>query len=412
MPPGREFLRLADQCALKRLEAPCLYDAGRDELYELSPDAFAFLLRCSRGERPGLEEKDQPFLRTCLEAGLLSFTDTPPGGRVSVRPSPVPSLRYLELQMTDRCNLRCRHCYLGERGRRDLDFGQIEKVLAGFEEMQGLRLLLSGGEPLLHPRFWDVNEGLPGYAFRSVLLSNGTLLSRETAARLRVHEVQVSLDGMREGHDGLRGEGAFDKAARAIDHLREAGIRVSVATMIHRGNLAEFDRLASFLEAREIGEWNVDVPCVEGNLRAHPELQVSPAEAALLLGYGFGGGFHGSDGAGTCGHHLMAVLPDGSAAKCGLFSGKPVGSIGEGLRTCWERVPRIAPEKLACRCDVIGDCRGGCRFRAGSGGDPFAPDLYQCYARGVLPRLGGKEEAADAGGGCPPAAGGFGAFGV
>jgi radical SAM protein with 4Fe4S-binding SPASM domain len=398
MPPGREFIRLEDQCVLKRLEAPCLYDAGRDELYELSPDAFTFLLRCSQGERPGLGEKDQPFLRTCLEEGLVAFVDTPPERRFLVRPSPVPSLRYLELQITDRCNLRCRHCYLGERERRDLGFGQIEKVLTGFEEVQGLRLLLSGGEPLLHPRFWDVNEKLPGYAFRSVLLSNGTLLSRETVARLRVHEVQVSLDGMREGHDALRGEGTFDKAAQAIDHLREAGIRVSVATMIHRRNLGEFDRLASFLGSREIDEWNVDVPCVEGNLRAHPEFHVTPAEAAPLLGYGFGGGFHGSDGAGTCGRHLMAVLPDGTAAKCGLFSGDPVGSIGEGLRACWERVPRIAPERLACRCDVIEDCRGGCRFRAGSNGDLLAPDLYQCYARGVLPRVAGRDEGTHTGG--------------
>jgi MoaA/NifB/PqqE/SkfB family radical SAM enzyme len=68
--------------------------------------------------------------------------------------------------------------------------------LEEFEEIQGLRFLLSGAEPLLHPYFWEVNEVLRDYAFRSVLLSKGTLISNEIAKKLRIHEVQISLDGV------------------------------------------------------------------------------------------------------------------------------------------------------------------------------------------------------------------------
>ena len=118
---------------------------------------------------------------------------------------------------------------------QDLSFDRIQKVLAEFEAMQGLRLLLSGGEPLLHPDFWRINEILRDYDFRSVMLSNGILITKEVAKRLRVHEVQISLDGMKAGHELIRGEGTFEKALQAIDHLQEFHIRVSIATMIHQG---------------------------------------------------------------------------------------------------------------------------------------------------------------------------------
>jgi len=259
----------------------------------------------------------------------------------------------------------------------------VLRVLKEFEETQGLRLLLSGGEPLLHPQFWEVNDLLRNYDFRSVLLSNGTLITKKVAKRLQVHEVQVSLDGMKEGHESLRGRGTFRKALMAIDHLHEAGIQVSVATMIHKDNLKEFDSLVGLLQAKEIKEWNVDVPCVEGRLKENENLCPSPVEAGPLLNYGFGGGMHASQESYCCGAHLCAIMPNGHVAKCGLFSQESVGSIDEGLRVCWERIPRIRLKELTCNCHVIEECRGGCRYRAKLQRDILDPDLFQCYAHGV-----------------------------
>jgi MoaA/NifB/PqqE/SkfB family radical SAM enzyme len=190
------------------------------------------------------------------------------------------------------------------------------------------------------------------YDFRSVLLSNGNLITKEVAKKLRMHEVQVSLDGMKEGHEMLRGRGTFRKALTAIDHLQEAGIQLSVATMIHKGNLKEFDSLAGLLESKGIKEWNVDVPCTEGRLKENENLCPSPVEAGPLLNYGFGGGMHASKENYGCGAHLCAIMPNGSVCKCGLFSQEPVGSIDEGLRTCWTRLPRIEIKDL---CSIKSD---------------------------------------------------------
>lgn len=386
------FFSLAPHCALKRLEQPYLYDIENDQLYELGEEAFEFLLKSSQGMPLPLREEDEEFIRYCLSENLLTLSESPIRRDLSVTPSPVPSLRYLELLITDRCNLRCRHCYIGEGGRRDLSLENVLRVLKEFEEIQGLRLLLSGGEPLLHPDFWAINEVLRNFSFRSVMLSNGTLITEEIARTLKVHEVQLSLDGMREGHESVRGEGTFEKVLRSIDLLQEANIRVSIATMIHRKNLREFEELAALIRSKEIEEWNVDIPCPAGRLSENRDLWVSPREGGPLLRYGYGGGFHTSEHREICGAHLCAVLPDGTVARCGLFGDEPLGRIDEGLRLCWERKARIPIERLNCRCSVIEECRGGCRYRARAFGDLFGPDPYQCVARGVLPEQGGDME--------------------
>ncbi len=395
MPFQDKFFTLPPHCFLKSLEEPCLYDIENDELYELGGEAFQFLMKCSQGESVSVRKEDEEFIQYCLSENLITLSETPVKRNGIPQPSPIPSLRYLEFQITDRCNLRCRHCYVGDGLHQDLPYEKILKVLKEFEEIQGLRLLISGGEPLLHPRFWEINEILRDYAFRSILLSNGTLISREVAQRLRIHEVQVSLDGMKEGHESIRGEGTFEKVLKAIDILQEANMRVSVATMIHRNNMKEFDKLASLIQSKNLVEWNVDVPSIAGRMEKNRDLWVKPSEAGRSLQYGYGGGLHTSEKNSTCGTHLCAILGNGSVCKCGLFSQEAVGIVDEGLRVCWERIPRIQLKELRCDCSEIEECRGGCRFRARLQGDIFQPDLFQCFSRGVLKGGEGDDDQKD-----------------
>ena len=167
---------------------------------------------------------------------------------------------------------------------------------------------------------------------------------------------------MKEGHESIRGEGTFEKTLQAIDNLQEANIRVSIATMIHRRNLKEFDGLASLIQSKNIGEWNVDIPCIAGRMEENKDFWVSPSEAGPFLQYGYGGGLHSSEKNATCGAHLCAILANGHVAKCGLFSQEPVGSIDEGLRVCWDRIPRIQLKELTCNCPEIGGMQGRLPF--------------------------------------------------
>jgi len=372
---------LTRQTALKWLETPAVYQIARDEVYELDDDSFRFLTSCASDE--GCDNRDSAFIDYCLEEGLLT-REKVTVKRPDLKPSPDPSLRYLELQLTSRCNLRCRHCYIGDDTPRELSSAQVRSVLKEFEEMQGLRVLITGGEPLLHSRFDEINEMLPDLFLRKVLFTNGVLLKKDVLNRLKVHEIQVSIDGMQAAHDALRGAGTWDIALGAVRRALDAGFEVSVSTMIHPGNRGDFDAMERLFKSLGVKDWTVDVPCATGRMKDNRELTVSPEEGGRYLGYGYGGGMHATGPGYACGLHLMAVLPDGSAAKCTFYGDRAVGDIGEGLRTCWQRIRPVKLESLDCKCEYLEACRGGCRYRAELLEHPQGRDLYRCSLYGVI----------------------------
>jgi radical SAM protein with 4Fe4S-binding SPASM domain len=279
--------------------------------------------------------------------------------------------------------LRCGHCFIGPQTGADLPLADVLRVADEFALLQGLRFIVSGGEPLMHRHFWRLNERLPSYPFRAILLTNGTLIDREAARSLHFDEVQVSLDGPHDAHDRLRGAGSFRRAVAALRHLTEAGMPVSVATMVFSGNLERFDELEGILREFPLRGWSIDVPCPAGTLLANPSLLSPIAEAAAVMGRSFGGGFYGSSGAWACGAHLAAVMADGTIDKCGLFTERRSGHLREGLAAVWGRLPRWRLEELSCHCSRLAECRGGCRFRAGSYGSLRGPDPVMCHLHRV-----------------------------
>jgi radical SAM protein with 4Fe4S-binding SPASM domain len=375
---------LAPTCVLKWLETPCIYNIRTDELYELDEDAFDFLRKSAEDEGSSGEGCDSDFLRYALSEGILT-TVRPSVRRPLIKKSPESSLRYLELQITTRCNLRCRHCYIGPPEDRELSLEELKPILREFEEMQGLRLLITGGEPLLHSEFRDINDHLADYQFRKVLFTNGVLLTREVIKSLKVDEVQVSMDGLEAGHDSLRGKGTYRRVLDAVRMLRDAGFDVSVATMVHPENLDQFDEMETLFRGLEVKDWTVDVPCAEGNLKDNPSFFLKPEVAGRYLRYGFGEGLHGGGEGFACGLHLASVTADGKVAKCSFYRHSPLGAVREGLGVCWKRLNHVRLEELECDCEVRDSCRGGCRYRAELLGNPLGKDLYRCYAYGQKP---------------------------
>lgn len=381
------FLALAEGCTLKRLEQPFVYHTLKDELYEMDEEAFAFLQRCNNGaisilSLEDVDDRGREFVDFCMQEGLLITADEPVSRRVIDGASSIPSLRYLELQISNRCNLFCKHCYLGDPGLVDMPLRAVYEAMSQFEAMQGLRFLISGGEPMMHREFWAINDRVRDYSFRSILLTNGTLITPETARRLRVHEVQVSLDGMEHAHDSIRGVGTFKKIIAGIHALQEACVDVSVATMIMAANRDDLPRMQEFLASLNIREWNVDVPCSAGRLDENQDLLLTPREAGELMQYGFGGYYHGSENGYVCGAHLCAMMPDTRICRCGFYADKPLGFLREGLRNCWERLklPKLDELTACVGCAFIEECHGGCRYRAEKyGGSVTARDPIKCW---------------------------------
>lgn len=372
---------LSGESVLKWLETPSVFNVRKDDLYELDHESFEFLKDCA-SDRGGDAEQSE-FIDYCLAEGILTRD------KVSLRrplliKSPDPSLRYLELQITDRCNLRCRHCYIGEKNPSDLSVNRIRNVLKEFEDIQGLRVLITGGEPLMHSSFEEVSEMLPEFSFRKVLFTNGLLLDRRICKMLNVDEIQISIDGLEEAHDSLRGRGTFRSAMESVLRAIDSGFEVSVSTMIHPENLRDFEKMEILFRKVGIRDWTVDVPCVTGRLRKNRKFHISPEEGGKYLRYGFGGGLHSGASGFACGLHLMAVMADGRVAKCTFYADDHVGRIEQSLKNCWKKIRPVKLDELTCDCRHINLCRGGCRYRAELLGDPFGRDFYKCFSYDIM----------------------------
>jgi radical SAM protein with 4Fe4S-binding SPASM domain len=156
---------------------------------------------------------------------------------------------------------------------------------------------------------------------------------------------------------------------------------------VHAANLGDFDEMERQFKEMGVREWTVDIPCNTGRMRENEGLQVPPEHAGKYLGYGYGGGMHAVGEGYGCGLHLMAVMPDGRAAKCGFFRDRAVGTVQDGgLASCWRQINPVRLENLTCDCEFISVCRGGCRYRAELLGDRGGKDLYRCSFYGILDR--------------------------
>lgn len=160
---------------------------------------------------------------------------------------------------TNACNLRCKHCYQNAQHRLpdELDLHERLKIVDQLDANDVAFLAFSGGEPLMDADFWSVAEYAAKKNIYISLATNGTLISRDVAQRLRdagVRYVEISLDSARpEFHDRLRGiSGFWQRTVEGIKNCVEVkDLFVGLAPTITRRNLGELEDMFSL--AKELG---------------------------------------------------------------------------------------------------------------------------------------------------------------
>ncbi|HAM73752.1 MAG TPA: hypothetical protein DCM86_19120, partial [Verrucomicrobiales bacterium] len=161
--------------------------------------------------------------------------------------------------ITRRCNLKCIHCYSDSEAREypgELTWDQCRGVIDDLAAYGVPGVLLSGGEPLIHPRFFDIAGYARSKGLRVTLSTNGTLIDPEAATRIKslgFAYVGISLDGIGATHDHFRGrEGCFDKTVQAFRHCKAVGQKVGLRLTLSRNNIDDIDRILDFIEAENI----------------------------------------------------------------------------------------------------------------------------------------------------------------
>ena len=163
----------------------------------------------------------------------------------------------LHIDLTDGCNERCVHCYLPKGGTHYLDKGIALKVLKEFREAQGLTVLVSGGECMLHKNFAEIMRYAKSLDLNIVVLSNLTLCDDRMVALLKEIDpqfVNVSLYAVTESvHDSITQiPGSCKKTKAAIDALQAAGVHIRIATPFMRENKGCVEELKEYAAARHV----------------------------------------------------------------------------------------------------------------------------------------------------------------
>ena len=154
----------------------------------------------------------------------------------------------LTWELTYACNLACVHC-LSSSGRRDpreLTTQECTELIDEFERMQIFYVNIGGGEPTVRPDFWDLLDYAVAHHVGVKFSTNGFRITRDRAEQLAATDyvdVQVSLDGATaEVNDPIRGAGTYDAAIRAMDNLRDAGMKdFKLSVVCTRENISQLD---------------------------------------------------------------------------------------------------------------------------------------------------------------------------
>jgi AdoMet-dependent heme synthase len=198
----------------------------------------------------------------------------------------------IAVNLTKRCNLNCAHCYLDAQQRMSITDGELkdDEVLGLLNEIgkraPGTILVLTGGEPLLHPDLDAfVTKGVEAN-LRMVLGTNGVLLTQARALQLKnagLEGMGISLDSTRpSSHDSFRGmSGAFFKSCNAVRICRDANIHVQIHFTVTRWNRMEVAN--AVVMAKNLGAAIINfffLVCVG---RGEGTMDLTPAEYEITL---------------------------------------------------------------------------------------------------------------------------------
>ena len=315
--------------------------------------------------------------------------------------APIPSRVYLDL--TNACQLRCRHCCTssGRPHEDELTLGEILDLLDQIHAMGVRSVVFSGGEPMLHPRLRTILHHSRALGLAVTVLTNGLLMNQRWAALFAELGVRakLSLDGTTAPtHDWLRGRGTFDATLAALKTLLAARAPdVTVHYTVHRLNFRELPRLPSLLA--RLGVSNVVIGTIKPSGRAarnqgllipprmvpfvHARVSsVKRASGIRVVAYSDRGwGDFGCPA--TC--NKLGITATGRLTTCAFFGDRLLGgsvrkqSLEELWRSHLARDDVFSVNPTCASCEALPQCNGGCRARAlYYAGDINAPDPYAC----------------------------------
>ncbi|MEW6482573.1 MAG: radical SAM protein [bacterium] len=174
---------------------------------------------------------------------------------------------YIQWHITDRCNLRCLHCYQEQfTTQNELPFSKLKLIsrnLISTSKLwnKKLKIALTGGEPLLKGELWKLVDYLLHSNVSLSLISNGLLVNKylPEIKQSGLDEFYISLDGItEETNDAIRGKDSFKKAIEGISQLKSHGFSVVIMFTLLKRNFQEAMRLFDFAKELKVDGYIIE----------------------------------------------------------------------------------------------------------------------------------------------------------
>jgi radical SAM protein with 4Fe4S-binding SPASM domain len=301
----------------------------------------------------------------------------------------------VSLNITKKCNLRCRHCFSdgGEADANELTTPEIFNLLDQMKNTGSFHVAIGGGEPLLRKDLFQIIEYAKKKSIAVSIVTNGTLINKKVAQKLNASNldtITVSLDGLEKNHDYIRGKGNFQKTINGIKILKKycQTPKLALRVIINKLNVGECRALVKLAENFSFdlirftpmllsgrAKDNRDLLITQGEyihfLQKGKEIQSKSGVEVILPGARSGPewlicpenfGCH-------CGKQICWINQTGDFYPC-IFFGEEfkAGNIrNEKFLDLWNRAKNMVKLKgnnICNNCPAYKKCRGGCRARA------------------------------------------------
>lgn len=203
-------------------------------------------------------------------------------------------LNTIFFELTHNCNISCLHCG-SDCIKGDDKILDPSSIISTLEEVKSnynshkINIVLSGGEPLCYPDIFRLGRKIYDLEFPWGMVTNGYSWTRETINRAKnsgMHSITVSLDGLKDNHNWLRGKkDSFKKATNTIKMLIADPFysAMDVITCVNKRNLNELDELYQYLKSIGLKSWRFFLISPIGRAKSEPDLFLKKDEFRLLL---------------------------------------------------------------------------------------------------------------------------------
>ena len=409
------FLALAEKTVL--VDGPSatgVYDLNRGEFYRVSKEAGAFLRSldgCVEYDR--LDQDTRLFVDDALNMDIIIQQDEKiPRKHTSLSDviKPLRPPRFAWIEITSICNQTCLHCFVGDELNKfsHVPRERIFEYARTLSDLGTKQVVLSGGEPSLHPSFEEIIDDLGQFRFRLTVLTNASssriIKFRDCFLRNEV-TVKIPLLGWGVSHDQMANlPGAFERTKQNILTLKEAGINIQLGTTVTAINQHDIKSLRKFanenglsLEVSPIFQvgWakkneeklmsismdRVVQICREDTASAPPKLvnisrrknkstsfPYDPTDYDAVDLHDYLTEHH------ECGQKIIAILADGRVSPCLLLRDKDqiIGNVNENsLQDILTGIADRSSFDTRMRLDAVPGCRDcEARFVCKAGGCP------------------------------------------